>query len=102
MYGQMGMGGQLPSNQSNQFEKLERLAKLTAPPPVKFKDLQSDVTHRITYNLVPFGVRVDFARITGDAVLTPITIQIKNKDITFPARKAFSAAASTFLAALPR
>ena len=51
---------------------------------------------------MPFAVRVDFARITGDAVLTPITIQIKNKDITFPARKAFSAAASTFLAALPR
>jgi hypothetical protein len=59
------------------------LAKLNAPPPVKFKDLQSDVSHRIAYNLVPFDVRVDFARITGDAVLTPITIQIKNKDITF-------------------
>ena len=87
MYGQMGMGGQLPSNQSNKFEKLERLAKLTAPPPVKFKDLQSDVTHRITYNLVPFGVRVDFARITGDAVLTPITVQIRNKDITFTGKE---------------
>jgi GWxTD domain-containing protein len=90
MYGQMGLGGQLAANQSNrsnQFEKLERMAKLTAPPPVKFKDLQSDVTHRITYNLVPFGVRVDFARITGDAVLIPITIQIKNKDITFSGKE---------------
>jgi GWxTD domain-containing protein len=74
------MGANQPSNQ---FDKLERLAKLNAPPPVKFQDLQSDVTHRIAYNLVPFDVRVDFARITGDTVLTPITIQIRNKDITF-------------------
>jgi GWxTD domain-containing protein len=94
MYEQMGLASKVdrltttnplnPSSGSqNQFEKLERLSKLNAPPPVKFKDLQSDVTHRITYNLVPFDVRVDFARITGDMVLTPITIQIRNKDITF-------------------
>jgi GWxTD domain-containing protein len=94
MYEQMGLASKVDrltstnpltpgANQSNQFEKLERMAKLTAPPPIKFKDLQSDVTHRIAYNLVPFDVRVDFARITGDAVLTPITIQIRNKDITF-------------------
>lgn len=98
MYEQMGLGSKVdrltstnpmnPSNpmganQNNQFDKLERLAKLNAPPPIKFKDLQSDVTHRIAYNLVPFDVRVDFARITGDTVLTPITIQIRNKDITF-------------------
>jgi GWxTD domain-containing protein len=99
MYEQMGMASKVdrltstnPLNPSNpmgangagsQFDKLERLAKLTAPPPVKFKDLQEDVTHRIAYNLVPFNVRVDYARITGDAVLTPITIQIRNKDITF-------------------
>ena len=98
MYEQMGLASKVdrltstnplnPSNpmganQNNQFDKLERLAKLTAPPPIKFKDLQSDVTHRIAYNLVPFDVRVDFARITGDTVLTPITIQIRNKDITF-------------------
>jgi GWxTD domain-containing protein len=99
MYEQMGMASKVdrltstnPLNPSNpmgangtgsQFDKLERLAKLTAPPPVKFKDLQEDVTHRIAYNLVPFNVRVDYARITSDAVLTPITIQIRNKDITF-------------------
>jgi hypothetical protein len=36
---------------------------------------------------VPFDVRVDFARITSDAVLTPITIQIKNRDITFAGKE---------------
>jgi GWxTD domain-containing protein len=98
MYEQMGLASKVDrltsanplnpgANQSNQFDKLERMAKLTAPPPIKFKDLQSDVTHRIAYNLVPFDVRVDFARITGDAVLTPITIQIKNKDITFAGKE---------------
>ncbi len=100
MYEQMGMASKVdrltstnPMNPSNsmgankQFDKLATLAKLNAPPPVKFKDLQSDVTHRITYNLVPFDVRVDYARITGDAVLTPITIQIRNKDITFSGKQ---------------
>jgi GWxTD domain-containing protein len=103
MYEQMGMASKVdrltstnPLNssnpmganrQNNQFDKLATLAKLNAPPPVKFKDLQSDVTHRITYNLVPFDVRVDYARITGDSVLTPITIQIRNKDITFSGKE---------------
>ena len=32
---------------------------------------------------MPFDVRADFVRVTGDTVLVPITIQIKNRDITF-------------------
>ena len=72
---------------SNSFDRLEQLAKLNAPPPVKFKDLQEDITHHISYNMVPFNVRVDFARITGDTVLVPVTVQVKNKDITFVSKQ---------------
>ena len=32
---------------------------------------------------MPFDVRADFVRITGDTVLMPVTIQVKNRDITF-------------------
>ncbi len=32
---------------------------------------------------MPFDVRVDFVRITSDMVLVPVTVQIRNRDITF-------------------
>jgi GWxTD domain-containing protein len=69
--------------QTKQFDRLEQFAKLQAPPPVKFKDLEEVVTHKITVNLMPFDVRADFVKVTGDTVLVPVTIQVKNRDITF-------------------
>ena len=53
------------------------------PPAVKFKDLEEVVSHKINVNLMPFDVRTDFVRVTGDTVLVPVTIQVKNRDITF-------------------
>ncbi len=67
----------------SQFDALERYAKLTAPPPIKFKDLEEKVNTRIRYNLMPFDMRTDFVKVTADTVLVPITIQIKTKDMTF-------------------
>ena len=32
---------------------------------------------------MPFDVRTDFVKVTSDTVLVPITIQMKNRDITF-------------------
>jgi GWxTD domain-containing protein len=69
--------------QTKQFDRLEQFAKLNKPPAVKFKDLEEIVSHKITVNLMPFDVRADFVKVTSDTVLTPITIQIKNRDITF-------------------
>jgi GWxTD domain-containing protein len=68
---------------SKQFDTLERYAKLTQPPPVKFKDLEEKVNTKIRYNLMPFDMRTDFIKVTADTVLVPITIQIKTKDMTF-------------------
>src|SRR6202042_3949024 len=68
---------------TKQFDRLEQFAKLQAAPAVKFKDLEEIVTSKISYNLMPFDVRADFVRVTSDTVLVPITIQIKNRDITF-------------------
>ncbi len=69
--------------QSKQFDRLEQFAKLQRPPEVKFKDLAEVVTHKISVNLLPFDVRADFIKVTSDTVLVPVTIQLKNKDITF-------------------
>jgi GWxTD domain-containing protein len=69
--------------QTKQFDRLEQYAKLNRPPAVKFKDLEEVVSHKISVNLMPFDVRTDFVKVTGDTVLVPITISVKNRDVTF-------------------
>jgi GWxTD domain-containing protein len=79
----LGAGPFTGNQQTKQFDRLEQFAKLNKPPSVKFKDLEEVVTSKISYNLMPFDVRADFVKVTSDTVLTPITIQLKNRDITF-------------------
>jgi GWxTD domain-containing protein len=79
----LGLGPMSSSQQTKQFDRLEQFAKLQAPPPVKFKDLEEAVTTKVILNPMPFDVRSDFVRVTGDTVLVPVTIQMKNRDITF-------------------
>jgi len=79
----LGAGPFNTNNQAKQFDRLEQFYKLQKPPAVKFKDLEEVVSHKISVNLMPFDVRTDFVRVTGDTVLVPITIQVKNRDITF-------------------
>ena len=79
----LGLGPQSSSQQSKQFDRLDQFAKLQAPPPVKFKDLEEIVNTKIILNPMPFDVRSDFVKVTGDTVLVPVTIQMKNRDITF-------------------
>ena len=80
-------------NNSKQFDAIERYAKLTSPPPIKFKDLEEKVNTKIRYNLMPFDLRTDFVKVTSDTVLVPITIQIKTKDMTFLQKEGIQRAA---------
>jgi GWxTD domain-containing protein len=80
---QLGAGPMSSQQQTKQFDRLEQYAKLQAPPPVKFKDLEEIVNTKLITNLMPFDVRSDFVKVTGDTVLVPITIQMKYRDITF-------------------
>ena len=79
----LGPGPNSASQASKQFDRLEQFAKLQAPPPVKFKDLEEVVSHKISINLMPFDVRADFVKVTAETVLVPFTVQMKNRDITF-------------------
>ena len=79
----LGAGPMSSQLASQEFDRLSQYSKLMAPPPVKFKDLEEVVTHKISVNLMPFDVLTDFVRVTGDTVLVPVTIQMKNRDITF-------------------
>jgi GWxTD domain-containing protein len=71
--------------QGKQFDRIELAAKLFAPPPVKFKDLQAFFTEHklLTGPVFPFDVRTDFVKVTEGMDMVPITIQMKMRDITF-------------------
>ena len=75
-------GGTQPASY-NEFERLSLYAKLQKPPEVKFKDLEAAITTRITYNVLPMLVRVDYLRVTESSVLTNITVQFDDKDLQF-------------------
>jgi GWxTD domain-containing protein len=76
-----GASGSLAS--MNQFDRLDLYARIFKPPSVKFNDLKASVTSRVSAQLLPFDVRTDFIRVTEDSVLTPITIQISNRELHF-------------------
>ncbi len=76
------LGGEPES--MNEFSRLDLYAKIFKPPSVKFKDLRAVVTSRLSAQLLPFDVRPpDFIRVTEDSVLTPVTVQVANRDLQF-------------------
>ncbi|MFZ0663828.1 MAG: GWxTD domain-containing protein [Acidobacteriaceae bacterium] len=81
----LGSGPFAKQQQAKEFDRLEQFAKLEAPPVIKFKDLESFVSNHklLTGPIFPFDVRTDFVKVTDDTILVPITIEIKNRDITF-------------------
>jgi len=74
--------GGLPERM-NEFSRLDLYARIFKPPSVKFKDLKAVVTSRLTAQLLPFDVRTDYVRVTEDSVLTPVTVQVSNRDLQF-------------------
>ncbi len=66
-----------------EFTQLDTYAKIFSPPPMKYNDLRSVVTHRITEDLLPCEVRTDFIRLTDDSVLVPVTVQVANRNLEF-------------------
>lgn len=85
--GRNGAGSMVTSNMMgskyNEFNRLDLYSKIFQAPSIKFKDLKSMVTSTVTAQLLPFSVRTDFLKITEDMVLTPITIQIPNREMQF-------------------
>jgi GWxTD domain-containing protein len=81
----LGTGPMSTQQQSKQFDRIELAAKIFAPPPVKFKDLENFMSDHKLLNgpIFPFDVRTDFVKVTESVDLVPITVQIKNRDITF-------------------
>jgi len=81
----LGTGPMASQNQSKEFDRIELAAKVFAPPPVHFKDLENFISeHKLMSGPnFPFDVRTDFIRVTENTVLVPVTLQLRNRDITF-------------------
>jgi GWxTD domain-containing protein len=76
----------------DEFNRLELYAKVNKPPEVKFKDLESLVTHRIVRDEMHFTWRTDFLKVTNDTVLVPVTVQIPNSQLSFQAKEGIHSA----------
>jgi GWxTD domain-containing protein len=83
--------GGLPESM-NEFTRLEQYANLMKPPAIKFTDLESQVNSKITYNILPFKVRVDFFPVTDASVMTYVTFQFENKDLQLKNKDGISSA----------
>jgi hypothetical protein len=62
---------------------MEQYFNLQRPPQIKFEDLKGVVTTHISYNTLPYTLRMDFIRLSPEKVLVPITIELNNKDLEF-------------------
>lgn len=82
---QLGDGPLASQQQTKQFDRLDQFAKLFAPPPVKYADLDEFLSSAKVLNGPPFlfDVRTDYVKLTNDTVMVPITLQIRNGDITY-------------------
>ncbi len=82
---QLGAGPMSSQNQSKQFDRISFAAKIMAPPVIKFTDLEAFVATSKILTGPPFlfDVRTDYVKVTNDTVLVPLTLQIRNGDITF-------------------
>lgn len=81
----------------NQFDRLEQFAKLQQAPKVKFKDLEEAISTRITYNILPMQVLIDYVRVTDASVTALITVQFENKDLQFQTKDGVSKATVNLL-----
>ncbi len=88
----LGVGNQPLPESMNEFTRIEQMAKLQAPPAIKFKDLQTAVDSNIRYNTLPMMVRADYIRVTDSTVLTSIAIQFKNNDLQYSTKDTASKA----------
>ena len=89
---ELGAGPMTQQNQNKQFDRLDLAAKIMAPPAVKYQDLMDFMVTSKVLTGPPFlfDVRTDYVKVTNDTVIVPLTVQIKNSDITFDTKDGVS------------
>jgi GWxTD domain-containing protein len=85
----MPLGGM--STTANEFDNQDRYFRVQHAPE-HLKELAEKVTTRLVINQLPFQYRADFLRATTSTVLVPITVQLRNRDISFQGRQGVQSA----------
>jgi GWxTD domain-containing protein len=96
---QLGSGPMSAGLQGKEFDRLDTFAKIFAPPPVKFADLDEFLAKSTILTGPPFlfDVRTDYVKLTNDTVMVPLTLQIHNKDMTFSNKDGYATATVNIL-----
>jgi GWxTD domain-containing protein len=86
---QLGSGPGSSARQSKEFDRLDQFSKLFAPPPIKFTDLDDFLATSKVLTGPPFlfDVRTDYVKLTNETVMVPLTLQIRNGDITYTTKE---------------
>jgi GWxTD domain-containing protein len=65
------------------FQRLERLYQLNQSPVIEYKDLERVVRTRISYDQLPLIFRSDHFQVSNNVSLIPVTVFVRNQDMTF-------------------
>lgn len=76
---------------NNEFDNLDRYFRVQHAPQ-HFRDLEEKISSRIVVNQLPFQYRADFLRATSNTVLVPITVQLRNRDLSFQSKQGLRSA----------
>ena len=85
----MPLGGLSASR--NEFDNLGRYFRVQQPPR-HFRDLEEQVASRIVASQLPFQYRADFLRATPNTALVPITVELRNRDLSFQSKQGLRSA----------
>ena len=85
----MPLGG--TTSTANEFENLDRYFRVQHAPG-RLGELGEKVTAHLVANTLPFQYRADFMRATTSTVLVPITVQVRNRDVSFQGKQGVQSA----------
>jgi GWxTD domain-containing protein len=85
----MPLGG--TTSTANEFENLDRYFRVQHAPG-RLGELAEKVTAHLVANTLPFQYRADFMRATTSTVLVPITVQVRNRDVSFQGKQGVQSA----------
>jgi GWxTD domain-containing protein len=85
-FGNGGQSGRLFGSRAKdgEFERLDLANRLRQPPLTRFNDLEVKAgLPEIVGDVLPFSIRTDFMRLSGDSAVTMFTVQFDHRDIAF-------------------
>ena len=68
---------------NNPFRRYEIFSRVMVPKKIKYKDLKELVKVEVGYSNLPFRVRSDYFKLNDGQVLVPVTVEIRNRFLSF-------------------